>query len=171
LKLKDIFLNLIKKKLYQYLKQKYGEACVAPIATFSELRGRSALKEICRIHEIDFETSNMLTAKLPKEAKLDVELEELVEDVDEDDEVGSSVLEEELLESMLLLELVELEEFEDAYFYAMKNYIVRENNECIIHGSSLKSSRACGVVDRAVQLAIQHIFNNNYGKQRRYLNT
>jgi len=55
---------------------------------------------------------------------------------------------------------MELEEFEDAYFYAMKNYVVREGNEFIIHGSSLKSSRACKVIDRATNLAIEHIFNS-----------
>jgi DNA polymerase elongation subunit (family B) len=54
---------------------------------------------------------------------------------------------------------MELDDFGRAYFYAMKNYIVEENGKYIIHGSSFKASRASHVVDRAIKLAIQHIFN------------
>lgn len=55
---------------------------------------------------------------------------------------------------------LELEEFGRAYFYKSKNYVVQEGNRYIIHGSSLKSSKACKVIDRAVNLAIEHVFNN-----------
>jgi len=55
---------------------------------------------------------------------------------------------------------MELDEFEDAYFYAMKNYVLRKGDRFDIHGSSMKSSRTCAVVDRARNIAIQHIFNN-----------
>ena len=54
---------------------------------------------------------------------------------------------------------MELEQFGRAYFYAMKNYVVQDGDKFIIHGSSIKSSRACKLVDRAIQLAIQHVFN------------
>jgi len=54
---------------------------------------------------------------------------------------------------------MELENFGRAYFYAMKNYIVEENDKYIIHGSSFKASRAAKVVDKAINLAIQHVFN------------
>lgn len=54
---------------------------------------------------------------------------------------------------------MEMEDFGRAYFYAMKNYVVEENGKYIIHGSSFKASRAAHIVDRAVNLAIQHVFN------------
>jgi len=54
---------------------------------------------------------------------------------------------------------MELDDFGRAYFYAMKNYVVEENNKYIIHGSSFKASRAAKIVDRAINLAIQHVFN------------
>jgi DNA polymerase elongation subunit (family B) len=60
---------------------------------------------------------------------------------------------------------MELEEFGRAYFYRMKNYIVEEENkkgqmEHIIHGSSLKGSKVARIVDRAVKLGIEWIFND-----------
>ncbi len=54
---------------------------------------------------------------------------------------------------------MELDDFGRAYFYAMKNYVVEENGKYLIHGSSFKASRAAHIVDRAIQLAIQHVFN------------
>lgn len=54
---------------------------------------------------------------------------------------------------------MELDDFGRAYFYAMKNYVIEEGNEYIIHGSSFKASRAAKIVDRAINLAIQHVFN------------
>lgn len=55
---------------------------------------------------------------------------------------------------------MEKDELGAAYFYAIKNYVLEEEGKYIIHGSSLKASRACKLVDRAVNLAIAHIFNN-----------
>jgi len=54
---------------------------------------------------------------------------------------------------------MELDDLGRAYFYAMKNYIVEKNGRYIIHGSSFKASRAAKIVDRAINLAIQHVFN------------
>ena len=54
---------------------------------------------------------------------------------------------------------MELDDFGRAYFYAMKNYVVEEDGKYIIHGSSFKASRAAKIVDRAINLAIQHVFN------------
>ena len=54
---------------------------------------------------------------------------------------------------------MEEEQYGRAYFYAMKNYVVEENEEYIIHGSSLKASRAAKLVDRTIKLAIEHVFN------------
>jgi len=54
---------------------------------------------------------------------------------------------------------VEDEEFGRAYFYAAKNYVLEHEDAIVIHGSSLKASRASWVADRATKLAIQHVFN------------
>lgn len=60
---------------------------------------------------------------------------------------------------------MELEEFGRAYFYRMKNYILEEEQrdgsiEHVIHGSSLKASKAARIVDRAVRLGIEWVFND-----------
>lgn len=58
--------------------------------------------------------------------------------------------------------ILELEgDGEAAYFYRPKNYVVLENDGTyLIHGSSLKASKLSMVVDRAVSLGIEWIFNN-----------
>lgn len=56
---------------------------------------------------------------------------------------------------------MELEDVGPAYFCAMKNYVTIHDGKIQLHGSTLKSSRNAKVVDRAIELAIQHIF---YGK-------
>jgi DNA polymerase elongation subunit (family B) len=53
-----------------------------------------------------------------------------------------------------------LEEFGRGFFIAMKTYILQEGNKYIRHGSSILSSRSCKIVDKAIDLAIQHVFNN-----------
>lgn len=55
---------------------------------------------------------------------------------------------------------MELETLGKAYFCKMKNYVVEEDGNITIHGSSLKSSRLCGFIDRARDLAIDYWFNN-----------
>jgi len=55
--------------------------------------------------------------------------------------------------------ILESEDTGAAYFCAKKNYVVWDDGP-IIHGSALKSSRICPLVDRARDLAIQHHFNN-----------
>ena len=48
-----------------------------------------------------------------------------------------------------------------AYFYLTKNYVTEKKvGEYSIHGSSLKASKAAKIVDRAVKLGIDYIFNN-----------
>jgi len=56
---------------------------------------------------------------------------------------------------------MEYESFGKAFFYAMKTYIL-ENEEggYDVHGSSLLSSRSCNLIDKAIELSIQNIFNN-----------
>jgi DNA polymerase, archaea type len=55
---------------------------------------------------------------------------------------------------------MESEEFGRSFFYAMKTYVVEKDGKHVIHGSSIMSSKASKVVDRAVRLAIQHVFNS-----------
>lgn len=55
---------------------------------------------------------------------------------------------------------MELENFGRAFFYKTKNYVVEEDGKYIKHGVSMKSSKVSKVVDRAVDLAIEHWFNN-----------
>lgn len=55
---------------------------------------------------------------------------------------------------------MEEEHYGRAYFYAIKNYIVEKDGVHIVHGSSLKASRSAKIVDRAIKLAIEHVFNN-----------
>lgn len=55
---------------------------------------------------------------------------------------------------------LEKEELGEGYFYRTKNYVLREGDHLTIHGSSLKSSRAAKVVDRALKLALEYVFNN-----------
>jgi DNA polymerase elongation subunit (family B) len=48
-----------------------------------------------------------------------------------------------------------------AYFYRTKNYVVENGvNDYTRHGSSLKASKLSKVVDRAIQLGINYVFNN-----------
>jgi len=56
--------------------------------------------------------------------------------------------------------VMESEELGKAFFYAMKTYIVEKDNKIVRHGSALMSSKQSKIVDRAIDLAIQHIFNN-----------
>lgn len=50
---------------------------------------------------------------------------------------------------------------EAAYFYMMKNYIkMKDPGKYEIHGSSFKTSRSSKIVDRAIKLGINHVFNN-----------
>lgn len=55
---------------------------------------------------------------------------------------------------------VEMDEFGRSFFYAMKNYIVQHNEDYVVHGSSLKSSKFAPIIDRATKLAIENIFNS-----------
>lgn len=48
-----------------------------------------------------------------------------------------------------------------AYFYLMKNYVTEKSpGQYSTHGSSLKGSKFCKLVDRAINLGKEYIFNN-----------
>lgn len=58
------------------------------------------------------------------------------------------------------LRLEKESKYQDAFFCKMKTYVVRKGEGYEIHGSALKSSRLPPIVDRAIRLAIDHIFNS-----------
>ncbi len=51
-------------EIFEHLKDKYGEDHVAQISTFSRLKGRSALKDVARVHGIGNERVNALTGNI-----------------------------------------------------------------------------------------------------------
>lgn len=60
------------------MRDKYGHDCVAKIATFGRLQGRSALKEVLRVHEAcNNQTMNEITKFIPDEARIADELQEM----------------------------------------------------------------------------------------------
>lgn len=66
-----------REEIIQYLKDKYGQEKVCQISTFGRLQGRSALKEVLRIHEVcSFEEMNKITKNIPDEAEIADEMEE-----------------------------------------------------------------------------------------------
>ena len=73
-----------REDVIQYIINKYGEKCVAKIATFGRLQGRTILKEVLRIHDAcDFKTMNEITKFIPDESKISDDLQELREEDEE----------------------------------------------------------------------------------------
>ena len=61
-----------------YLKELYGEGRVSQMITFGRLQGRSALKEVLRVHDsCSFEEMNAVTNKITSEAAISDKLEEM----------------------------------------------------------------------------------------------
>jgi DNA polymerase-3 subunit alpha len=64
----------------KYLNDKYGETCVAKMATYMELQGRSALTTVMRYNETaSFDEIKQITAVLPQKDKVSDELENVGE--------------------------------------------------------------------------------------------
>lgn len=55
-----------REKIFEYLKEKYGEECVLYVGTASSLGPASAAKDILRVYGVDFKKSNSFTSKLDK---------------------------------------------------------------------------------------------------------
>lgn len=71
----------IRDEVIQYIKNKYGEDKVYQMVTFSRMQGRAILKEVLRVNEAcSFEEMNVITSKLPEEAKVADQMEEEEED-------------------------------------------------------------------------------------------
>jgi len=64
----------------EYVKNKYGHDKVCQIATYGRLAGRSALKAVLRAYgSTDHTTMNVITEKIPDEAAISDQLEEMEE--------------------------------------------------------------------------------------------
>tara|TARA_R110001599_G_scaffold347737_1_gene574307 strand:- start:7025 stop:8587 length:1563 start_codon:yes stop_codon:yes gene_type:complete len=67
-------------EVIDYIKEKYGAKNVAQMITFGRLQGRSAIKEVLRVHNaVSFDEMNMITDSMPDEAAISDQLE-LMED-------------------------------------------------------------------------------------------
>lgn len=69
----------INKREYiiQYIKDKYGHNKVGQMVTFGRMQGKSALREVLRVHEAcDSLTMNRITKNMPDESKISDQLEE-----------------------------------------------------------------------------------------------
>ena len=54
---------------------------------------------------------------------------------------------------------IELEEFDDGYFYRTKNYILRHNGKLHVKGNAFKSSKHSRVYEKATQIACEFILD------------
>ena len=55
------FLTVDRDYVKNYLKQKYGKQHTCSVGTYGRLKLRQCFKDLCKIHNIDFQTSNELT--------------------------------------------------------------------------------------------------------------
>ncbi len=58
-----------REEVIAYVRERYGDASVAQIATFGTLAAKAALKDVGRVHDIPLEKVNLLTSWVP--AKVD----------------------------------------------------------------------------------------------------
>ncbi len=72
-----------RKELIDYTRSKYGNECVAKIATFSRMDGKGAIKEVFRILNPVFnshELANLITSHMIDASKISDELQDLKEE-------------------------------------------------------------------------------------------
>lgn len=68
-------------KVIEYLKNKYGNDHVSQMITFGRLQGRSAIKEVLRVHEAcSFSEMNTITKSIPNEAEISDQLADMEDD-------------------------------------------------------------------------------------------
>ena len=69
-----------REKVINYIKDKYGTSKVGQMLTFGRLQGRSALKEVLRVHDAcPFDEMNRITKSLPHEQEISDQLQEMDE--------------------------------------------------------------------------------------------
>ena len=82
--LPDIDMDIPGKKrdeIIAYLKSKYGNDHVSQMITFGRLQGRSAIKEVLRVHEAcQFAEMNTITKNIPNEAEISDQLADMDDD-------------------------------------------------------------------------------------------
>lgn len=59
-------------KVIEYVKQKYGEECVAQIITFGESKAKSAIKDVARVLEIPIPETNRISKLIPEGPKVEL---------------------------------------------------------------------------------------------------
>jgi DNA polymerase-3 subunit alpha len=68
-------------EIITYIKDRYGHGNVSQMLTFGRLQGRSAIKEVLRVHEAcGFSEMNEITKYIPDEAAISDQLQEMDED-------------------------------------------------------------------------------------------
>ncbi len=58
-------------EIIQYVKNKYGTYSVCQIITFGTMAARAAVKDVCRVYDIDFSDSNSIAQMIPPGASID----------------------------------------------------------------------------------------------------
>lgn len=68
---------LAKEKVFEYLKQKFGDERVLSVGTYTKMGVASAAKDLMRIYEVPFRESNALTSELDSQETWEQNLERL----------------------------------------------------------------------------------------------
>lgn len=77
-------------RVFEYVKQKYGEECVGQIITFGENKAKSSIRDVARTIGVDVETTNKIARMIPDGPK--VELADCLRDIDELKKAGEEDL-------------------------------------------------------------------------------
>jgi DNA polymerase III alpha subunit len=71
-------------KIVEYIKNKYGEKHVAQLVTFQRMKGRAAIKNVLRAHNVvSASEMNAITEDFPMEGKITDELQEMKDETGE----------------------------------------------------------------------------------------
>ena len=69
-----------RQEVIDYLHQKYGQECVAHIVTIGRMRGKAALKDVCRVLDIPIPEVNAVTASIIERSSGDERVSQTVAD-------------------------------------------------------------------------------------------
>lgn len=73
-----------REDVIRYVRDKYGAARVAQMATFTRMQGRGALKDVLRAHSAaSYEEMNRITEFIPDESSISDDLQEMMEETGE----------------------------------------------------------------------------------------
>jgi len=145
----QLAIKVILNSIYGFMglrPSKYGEFATAAIIT--GMCRWTTLKSIQKYEDVlvELDTDGLVVDEIVDEAETNKWLDELM--------LTTFNIDDNYME-------MELEKVGPAFFCAKKNYVTLEDGKTNIHGSSLKSSRLCGIQTKTRDLAIEHIF---YGK-------